>query len=84
MHWLKALWIVPLLFTCVAQAHAYTEPNDLGGDGGCAYCHPHAIYPDMPCDDCHGDSDVNGLPGYEEATADLFVVVQAELVDPRW
>jgi len=62
--------IVLLAAACVLafapEALGYSEPNDLGGSGGCSYCHPHAIYPDMPCADCHGDEDVGGgIAGYE-------------------
>ncbi len=48
-------------------ASAYEEPNDLKG-GGCSYCHPHASYPDMDCDSCHGDDDDAALPGYEQGS----------------
>jgi predicted CXXCH cytochrome family protein len=42
-------------------AHAYEEPNTLTGSG-CMYCHPHAGYPAMDCESCHGQYDV-GLGG---------------------
>ena len=46
-------------------APAYEEPNDLK-DSNCSYCHPHAGYPDMDCESCHGDEGIIGAVGYEE------------------
>ena len=68
--WLAAaVAIAGLCALAVApQALAYEEPNDLGGDGACGYCHdPHgSLIPDMPCDECHGDESTGVAEGYEQ------------------
>jgi predicted CXXCH cytochrome family protein len=68
---LVAIALAAVVSLVVAQqAYAYSEPNDLGGAGGCSYCHPFggpaSPYPDMPCEDCHGDEPEGPLPGYDQ------------------